>query len=112
VESNDVILYICRMVWAKLVLKMNVDWHTIKQAKNITMLEEQDISMEVLRFLHRGLNLSKGPLGKEEEENDTKESEEDNDSDGTRSTKVNIAPGPKRALKALHDQKQAQLHEG
>ena len=95
-----------------MVLKMKVDWHTIKQAKNITMLKEQDIPTGVLRFLHRGLNLSKGLLSKEEEENDTKESGEDNDFDGTRLTKVNIVPGPKKALKALRDQKQAQLYKG
>jgi hypothetical protein len=55
----------------------------------------------VLRFPHKGLNLIKGPIGKEEENDDTEESEEDNDSDGTRPHKVNIAPGPKKALKAL-----------
>jgi hypothetical protein len=66
--------------------------------------------MGVLRFLHGGLNLSKGPIGKEKEEDesdDTEESEEDNDSDGTHPTKVNITPGPKRALKALCNQKRA-----
>jgi hypothetical protein len=44
-------------------------------------------------------------VGKEEEENNIEESEEDNDSDGTRPHKVNTAPGPKRALKMLRVQK-------
>jgi hypothetical protein len=43
IERNEVMLYICRMVWAELVLKKTMDWHTIKQAKNITIPEEQDI---------------------------------------------------------------------
>jgi hypothetical protein len=34
------------------VLKKMVDWHTIKQAKNITIPEEQDIPRAVLRFPH------------------------------------------------------------
>jgi hypothetical protein len=62
--------------------------------------------MGVLRFLHGGLNLSKGPIGKEKEEDesdDTEESEEDNDSNETHPTKVNTAPGPKKALKELHN---------
>jgi hypothetical protein len=33
VERNEVVLYICRMVWAEVVLKKKVDWRTIKQAK-------------------------------------------------------------------------------
>jgi hypothetical protein len=42
VERNEVMLYICRMVWVELVLKKTVDWRTIKQAKNIMIPEEQD----------------------------------------------------------------------
>jgi hypothetical protein len=30
IERNKVMLYICRMVWAELVLKKMVDWRTIK----------------------------------------------------------------------------------
>jgi hypothetical protein len=71
------------------------------------MPKEQDIPTGVLKFPHGGLNISKGPFSKEEEEDDTEESEEDNDSDGTHPTKVNITPGPKRALKALCNQKRA-----
>jgi hypothetical protein len=112
VERNEVVLYICRMVWAEVVLKKKVDWHTIKQAKNITMPEEQNIPTRVLRFPHRGLNFTKVIVGKEEEEDNTEESEEDNDSDGTRFHKLNTTPGPKRALKTLHVQKRARLHEG
>jgi hypothetical protein len=112
VERNEIVFYIFRMVWAEVVLKKKVDWRTIKQAKNITMPEEQDIPMGMLGFFHGGLNLSKGPIGKVEEEDDTEESEEDNDSNGTRATKVNTTPGPKRALKALRDKKQAWLHKG
>jgi hypothetical protein len=93
------------MVWAEVVLKEKVDWNTIKQAKNITMPEEPDIPTGVLRFPHGGLNLTKVIVGKEEEEDNTWDFEEDNDSDGTRLHKVNTAPGPKRALKALRVQK-------
>jgi hypothetical protein len=96
VERNEVVLYVCQMVWAKVVLKKKVDLPTIKQAKNIMMPKEQDIPTEVLRFPHGGLNISKGLIGKVEEEDDTEETEEDNDSNGTRPTKVNTAPGPKR----------------
>jgi hypothetical protein len=112
VDRNEVTFYICRMVWAEVVLKKKVDWRTIKQAKNITMLKEQDIPTGVLRFPHGGLNLIKGLMGKEEEEDDTEESEEDNDSDGTRPYKVNTTLAPKRALKVLRVQKRAWLHEG
>jgi hypothetical protein len=100
------------MVWAKVILKKKVDWCTIKQAKIITMPEEQDIPTRVFRSLYKRLNLSKGPISQEEEEDDTEEFKEDIDSDGTRLTKMNTAPGPKKALKALHDQKQAWLYEG
>jgi hypothetical protein len=89
------------MVWAEVVLKKKVDWCTIKQAKNIIMLKEHDIPTGVLRFPYGGLNLTKGLMGKEEEEDNMEESEEDNDSDRTHLHKVNTTPGPKRALKAL-----------
>ena len=36
---------------------------------------------------------------------DTEESKEDNDFDGTHPTKMNIVPRPKRAFKALLNQK-------
>jgi hypothetical protein len=100
VERNEVV-YICQMVWAEVVLKNKVDWHTIKQAKNITMPEEPDIPTGVLRFPNGGLNFTKVIVDKEKEEDNTKGSEEDNDSDGTRSHKVNTVPGPKRDLKML-----------
>jgi hypothetical protein len=112
VERNEVVFYICRMVWAEVVLKKKVDWRTIKQAKNITMLEEPDIPTRVLRFPHGGLNFTKVIVGKEEEEDNTEESEEDNDSNRTHPHKVNTAPGPKRALKTMRVQKRARLHEG
>jgi hypothetical protein len=67
------------------------------------MPKEQDIPTGVLKFPHGGLNISKGPISKEEEEDDTEESEEDNDSNETHPTKVNTAPGPKKALKELHN---------
>jgi hypothetical protein len=76
------------------------------------MPEEPDIPTGVLRFPNGGLNFIKVIVGKEEEEDNTEESEEDNDSDGTRPHKVNTALGPKRALKTLHVQKRARLHEG
>jgi hypothetical protein len=112
VERNEVVLYICRMVWAKVVLKKKVDWRTIKQAKNITMPEEPDIPTGVLRFPNGGFNFTKVIVSKEEEEDNMEESEEDNDSDGTRPHKVNTAPGSKRALKTLRVQKRARLYEG
>jgi hypothetical protein len=96
VERNEVILYIYQMVWAKVVLKKKVDWCTIKQAKIITMPEDQDIPMGVLSFPYGGLNLTKGPMDKEEEEDNMEESEEDNNSDGIRPHKVNTMPGPRR----------------
>jgi hypothetical protein len=64
VERNEVMLYICRMVWTELVLKKTVDWCTIKQAKNITIPEEQDIPRGVLRFPHGGLNLLRPQLAR------------------------------------------------
>ena len=33
VERNEIMLYICQMVWVEVVLKKKVDWRTIKQAK-------------------------------------------------------------------------------
>jgi hypothetical protein len=50
----------------------------------MTMLEEQDIPTVVLRLPHGGLNLSRGKIGKEEEEDDMEEFEEGNNSDRTR----------------------------
>jgi hypothetical protein len=105
-------LYICRMDWAELVLKKRVDWLTIKQAKNITIPEEQDIPRGVLRFLHGGLNLLRPPVGQDAEEDDTEASEEDNNSDGTRTNRAHVAPGCKRALKALREQKRARREDG
>jgi hypothetical protein len=112
VERNEVVLYICPMVWAEVVLKKKVDWRMIKQAKNITMPEEPDIPTEILRFPNRGLTFTKVIVDKEEEEDNTEDSQEDNDSDGTRPHKVNTALGPKRALKTLRVQKRPRLHEG
>jgi hypothetical protein len=107
VEKNEVMLYICRMVWTELVLKKMVDWRTIKQAKNITMPEEQDRPRRVLMFPHSGLNLLRPPVGQDIEEDDPEASEEDNDSDGTHPTRKHQTPGQKRALKALREQKRA-----
>ena len=76
------------------------------------MPEEPDIPIRVLRFPKGGLNFTKVIVGKEEEEDNTKESKEDNDSDGTHPHKVNTTPRPKRALKMLHVQKRARLHKG
>jgi hypothetical protein len=81
-----------------IVLKKMVDWRTIKQAKNITIPEEQDIPRGVLRFPHGGLNLLRPPVCQDVEEDDTEASEEDNDSDGTRPTRAHVAPGQKRAF--------------
>jgi hypothetical protein len=69
-ERNEVVFHICQMVWAEVVLKNKADWCIIKQAKNIMMPEEKDIPTGVLRFPHGGLNLSKGPISKEEVEDD------------------------------------------
>ena len=77
-----------------------MDWHTIKQAKNIMMPKEADIPTRMLGFPHRGLNLTKGLIGKDKEEDNTEEFEEDN-SNGTRPHKVNTTPRPKKDLKAL-----------
>jgi hypothetical protein len=91
-------LYIYCMVWAEFVLKKMVDWHTIKQAKNITIPEEQDIPRGVFRFPHGGLNLLRPLVGQDAEEDDTEASKEDNDSDGTHPTRAHAAPGRKKAL--------------
>ena len=76
------------------------------------MLEEPDIPTRVLRFPNEGLNFTKVIVGKEKEEDNTEKFKEDNNSDGTRSHKVYAVLGPKRALKMLRVQNQAQLHEG
>jgi hypothetical protein len=93
------------MVWAEVVLKKKVDWRIIKQAKIIMMPKEEDIPTRVLSYPHGSLNLSKGSISKEEGVDDTEEFEEDNDFDGTSPTKMNTVPRPKRALKALLNQK-------
>ena len=111
-EKNEIVLHICRMVWVEVVLKKKVDWHTIKQAKNITMPKEPDIPTWIFRFPKGGLNFTKVIVGKEEEEDNIEESEEDNDSNGTRLHKVNTTPRPKRALKMLRVQKRARLYKG
>jgi hypothetical protein len=43
VKRNEAFLFSFQMMWAKLMLKKMVDWYTIKKAKNIMMIEEQDI---------------------------------------------------------------------
>jgi hypothetical protein len=111
VERNEVMLYICCMVWAELVLKKTVDWRTIKQAY-ISILEEQDIPRGVLRFPHGGLNLLRPPVGQDAEEDDTEAFEEDNNSDGTHTNRAHVVLGRKRALKALREQKQARRQDG
>ena len=111
VERNEIEFYIGRIVWAKVVLKKKVDWRTIKQAKNITMPKELDIPMGVFRFPNGVLSFTKVIMEKEEEEDNSEESKEDNDCNGTRLHKVNTIPGPKRALKTLCVQKRAWLYE-
>ena len=64
------------------------------------MLNEQDILRGVLEFPNRGLNVSREQIGKEA---DIVEFEEDNNSNGTCLTKVNMAPGLKKVLKALYE---------
>jgi hypothetical protein len=58
----------------------------------------------VLRFPNGGLNVSRGQIGKEEEG-------DDDNFNGTRPNKVNIVLGPKMALKALRERKQARRDE-
>ena len=66
------------------------------------MPKKPNIPIGVFRFPKKSLNFTKVIVSKEEEEDNIDESEDDNDSNGTRSHKVNTVPGPKRALKTLH----------
>jgi hypothetical protein len=71
------------------------------------MPKEHDIWRKVLRFFNKGLIVSREQIGKKEEEDDTRKSKKDNDSNGTHSNKVNATSGSKKALKVLHEWKQA-----
>ena len=86
VDRNEAPLFICRMVYAEVVLHKVVDWTTIKFAKRITMPTERDIPRQ-RTFPNGGLGrvLKVKPSNREYE---TDESAPDSDSDGARGPRV------------------------
>lgn len=98
-ERNEALLFICQMVWAKLVLKKVVNWHTIKHVKNTTISKIQDIPRAVFISLDGGLNPLREKFGNKEENDDLEESKEDNDFDRSCLRKVCMVPSPSRTNK-------------
>ena len=86
VERNEAPLFICRMVYAEVILHKVVDWTTIKFVKSITMPTERDIPRQRI-FPDGGLGriMKVKPSDREYE---TDESEPDSDSDGTRTRRA------------------------
>ena len=82
VERNEAPLFICRMVYAEVILHKVVDWRTIKASPSIFMPTEQDIPRE--RMFPRGGLGRKISQKPSEAEYQTDESDPDSDSDGTR----------------------------
>ena len=91
VERNEAPLFICRMVYAEVVLHKVVDWTTIKFVKSITMPTERDIPRR-RTFPDGGLGraLKVKPSNREYM---TDESEPDSDSDGAHGRRM-----PRRAV--------------
>ena len=54
VQRNDVLLFICRMVYAEVVMERAVDWTSIKSTPKIIMLEGPEIPRE-RKFQNGGL---------------------------------------------------------
>ncbi len=90
VERNEAPLFICRMVYAEVVLHKVVDWTTIKFVKSITMPTERDIPRRRI-FPDGGLGRAL-KLKPNDREYRTDESEPDSDSDGARGRRA-----PRRA---------------
>ena len=86
VERNEAPLFICRMVYAEVVLHKVVDWSTIKTMKSVTMPRERDIPKQRV-YADGGLG-RKMRLKPQEKEPETEESEPDSDSDGRRGERV------------------------
>ena len=86
VERNEAPLFICRMVYAEVILHKVVDWTTIKFVKSITMPTGRDIPRQRI-FPDGGLGriMKVKPSDRKYE---TDESEPDSDSDGTRTRRV------------------------
>ena len=86
VKRNEVPLFICRMVYAEVVLHKVVDWSTIKSTPSVRAPTERDIPKQ--------RKYADGGLGKKMKEKtqvrepDTAESEPDSDSDGRRGERV------------------------
>jgi len=87
VHRNEAPLFMCRMVYAEVILGKAVDWRTIKNAPKLTVPEVQEIP--------RGKKFPEGGLGRVQTKfhnvvvvHETDESEYDPDSDGTRGERV------------------------
>lgn len=82
VERNEAPLFICRMVYAEVILHKVVDWRTIKASPSITMPTGRDIPKE-RRFREGGLGRKVNQKPNEAEYH-TDDSDPDSDSDGAR----------------------------
>jgi len=83
VEKNEVNLSLARGAYVEIALHKEVDWSTIKASPNATQVESSNIPRGVLPFQEGGLGpIQSGYSNEECLASDTKESEEDEDSDG------------------------------
>ena len=82
VQRNEVSLFICRMVYAEVVLERAVDWTSIKSTPKITIPEGHHIPRE-RKFQNGGLKRTNKAYGVEKEYI-TDPSDPDSDSDGAR----------------------------
>jgi len=89
VERNEVTLQIARGAYVEVVLKKEVDWTTIKESLYVQRPKVGLIPRGVLKFPEGGLGpIRSDPHNKDTVTPHTDESEEDNDSDGTRAPRV------------------------
>ena len=88
VDRNEVPLFIARGAYAEVALNKEVDWSTIKETTYVQRPDIGSIPRGVLRFPEGGLGAIRSDYrNKESQEVDTEESEEDDNSNGTRALK-------------------------
>lgn len=91
-KRNEAPLFICRMVYAEVILHKVVDWTTIKSTPRITVPTEPQIPREK-KFPDGGLGrIIKAGRNEVEKVHETEESDPDSDSDGTRFPRAKRRP--------------------
>ena len=88
-ERNEVSLFLARGAYAEVALNKEVDWSTVKESAYVTRPENGSIPKGVLTFPEGGLGpIRSTPRNQPPVQIESEESEEDDDSDGTRCPKT------------------------